>query len=114
MLQSSDSTFKEMEERMHHLQYCLCEETKNCNQLKEQLEALRENHLSELRIKDKIVEEQNKTISKQKKVNYFYCALKLFKFIKIIVTLNLSCHEKYLLFFLVVARQRGNGSTSCF
>ncbi|KAK1124750.1 hypothetical protein K0M31_006112 [Melipona bicolor] len=68
MLQSSDSTFKEMEERMHHLQYCLREETKNCNQLKEELEALRESHLSELRIKDKIVEEQNKTISKQKKL----------------------------------------------
>ncbi|CAD1469108.1 unnamed protein product [Heterotrigona itama] len=68
MLQSSDSTFKEMEERMHHLQYCLCEETKNCNQLKEELEVLKENHLSELRIKDKIIEEQNKTISKQKKL----------------------------------------------
>lgn len=70
MLQSSNSTFKEMEEKIDHLQYCLCEETTTCNQLKQELETFKENHLSELRIKDKIIEEQNKTISKQKKVLY--------------------------------------------
>ncbi|XP_071876768.1 uncharacterized protein isoform X1 [Bombus fervidus] len=68
MLQSSNSTFKEMEEKIDHLQYCLCEETTTCNQLKQELETFKENHLSELRIKDKIIEEQNKTISKQKKL----------------------------------------------
>ncbi|XP_050471128.1 GRIP and coiled-coil domain-containing protein-like isoform X3 [Bombus huntii] len=68
MLQSSNSTFKEMEEKIDHLQYCLCKETTTCNQLKQELETFKENHLSELRIKDKIIEEQNKTISKQKKL----------------------------------------------
>ncbi|XP_031849788.2 uncharacterized protein LOC116434953 [Nomia melanderi] len=59
-----------MLEQIEHLKQCLCEETKACQCVKQELEILKENHSSELRIKDKIVEEQNKTITKQKKLLY--------------------------------------------
>lgn len=70
MLESSNCVCKELEEKIEDLKYCLCEEKKACDCLKQELETLTENHSSELRIKDKIIEEQNKTISKQKKVLY--------------------------------------------
>ncbi|OAD54755.1 hypothetical protein WN48_05953, partial [Eufriesea mexicana] len=59
---------KEMKEKVEDLENCLCEEKKTCNCLKQKLETHEENHLSELRIKEKIIEEQNKTILKQKKL----------------------------------------------
>ncbi|KOC62177.1 hypothetical protein WH47_03935 [Habropoda laboriosa] len=68
MLQSNNSILQDMKEKVEHLEYCLCEETKTCHYLKEEFETLQENHSSEIRIKEKIVEEQNKTISKQKKL----------------------------------------------
>ncbi|XP_076749051.1 uncharacterized protein LOC143422358 [Xylocopa sonorina] len=57
-----------MEMRIENLEQCLYEETKSCECLKQELENLKENHLSELRIKETIIEEQNRTISKQKKL----------------------------------------------
>ncbi|XP_053983587.1 uncharacterized protein MAL8P1.12-like [Hylaeus volcanicus] len=68
MLESNNSTCKEMEEQIEHLKHCLCEETRACDCFKQEIEILKENHLSEIRIKEKIVEEQNKTISRQKKL----------------------------------------------
>ncbi|XP_034175226.2 uncharacterized protein LOC117601961 [Osmia lignaria lignaria] len=68
MLESSNCVCKELEEKIEDLKYGLCEERKACDCLKQELETLTENHSSELRIKEKIVEEQNKTISKQKKL----------------------------------------------
>ncbi|XP_043252538.1 thyroid receptor-interacting protein 11-like [Colletes gigas] len=68
MLLSSNSTCKEMEEQVEHLRQCLCEETSACDCLKQELEVFKENHLSKMRIKEKIVDEQNKTISRQRKL----------------------------------------------
>lgn len=68
MLQSTNSTCKEMEGQIEHLKNCLCEETRACDCFKQELEILKDNHLSEIRIKEKILEEQNKIISRQRKV----------------------------------------------
>lgn len=70
MFQSSKSAVKEMEDKVQRLDYCLCKETEACECLRQELETLKENHSSEHRIKEKIIEEQNKTISKQRKVIY--------------------------------------------
>lgn len=59
-----------MDDKIKHLQHCLCEERQTCDCLKQELETSKENHLSELRIKEKMIDDQNKTISKQKKVIY--------------------------------------------
>lgn len=69
VLHSNNSTFKEMEDKIKHLQHCLCEERQTCDCLKQELDTSKENHLSELRIKEKIIDDQNKTISKQKKIS---------------------------------------------
>ncbi|PBC32684.1 hypothetical protein APICC_05341 [Apis cerana cerana] len=68
VLHSNNSTFKEMDDKIKHLQHCLCEERQTCDCLKQELETSKENHLSELRIKEKMIDDQNKTISKQKKL----------------------------------------------
>ncbi|XP_076648389.1 uncharacterized protein LOC143356519 [Halictus rubicundus] len=67
-LQSNNNVRKEMQEQIEHLKECLCEESKACQCMKQELEIVRENHSSELRIKEKIVEEQNKTITRQRKL----------------------------------------------
>nr|XP_033334648.1 coiled-coil domain-containing protein 172-like [Megalopta genalis] len=67
-LQSSNNLSKEMQGQIEHLKECLCEESKACQCMKQELEILKENHSSELRIKEKIVEEQNKTITRQRKL----------------------------------------------
>lgn len=43
-----------------HLEYRLWEKTTTCDQLKQEFETLTENHLSDFRIKKKIIEKQNK------------------------------------------------------
>lgn len=57
-----------MKEEIEDLKRCLCEETEACKCLQKELDVLQENHSSELRIKEKIVEEQNRTIARQRKV----------------------------------------------
>ncbi|CAK9799320.1 hypothetical protein ANTQUA_LOCUS1976 [Anthophora quadrimaculata] len=68
ILQSNNCVLQDMEKKIEELEFCLCEKTKACHCLTEELETFQENHLSEIRIKEKIVEEQNKTISKQRKL----------------------------------------------
>ena len=68
MLQSSECACQEMKEEIEDLKRCLCEETEACKCLQKELAALQENHSSELRIKEKIVEEQNRTIARQRKL----------------------------------------------
>ncbi|XP_015437016.1 PREDICTED: spindle pole body component 110-like [Dufourea novaeangliae] len=70
MLQSSNSACKEMQEQIEHLNESLSEQTRTCECMKQDLEVLKENHSSELRIKEKIVDEQNKTITRHRKLLY--------------------------------------------
>ncbi|XP_076393145.1 uncharacterized protein LOC105663271 isoform X1 [Megachile rotundata] len=68
MLESSNESVNKLQEEVEELKYCLCEERKTCECLREEVQTLTENHSSDMRIKEKIIEEQNKTISKQKKL----------------------------------------------
>lgn len=71
LLQSKNCECKDLEEKIGQLEYRLREETNVCSCVKQEFENLKENHYSDLRIKEKIIEEQNRTITKQKKVAFF-------------------------------------------
>ncbi|XP_026669433.1 putative golgin subfamily A member 6-like protein 3 [Ceratina calcarata] len=67
-LQTNDANKEEMEGKIEDLAKCLCEELKTCDCLKRELDTVKEQYSSELRIKEKIIEDQTRTITKQKKL----------------------------------------------